>query len=191
MNTSNKQHCNKLIKRNDESIDRRRPSVALGADGELVGGDGGGVEADVELDLVAVDVDLRDAEPRERLLHLHPLQGGDGAGGDLAGDAAAVVEHVLLRRPELAVAGEVHLEGGSVVAELVPLHALREDADGEPEPLQHVVRRRVGRRRRRRGRVVGCAGDGYEEGGCKCHHCEEEDEFRHVCAKLSLEYTTE
>lgn len=71
MNTSNKQHCNKLIKRNDESIDRRRPSVALGADGELVGGDGGGVEADVELDLVAVDVDLRDAEPRERLLHLH------------------------------------------------------------------------------------------------------------------------
>lgn len=42
------------------------------------------------------------------------------------------MEHVLLRRPELAVAGEVHLEGGPVVAELVLLHALRRMPTGNP-----------------------------------------------------------
>lgn len=128
-------------------------AVGKCVDGERLGHGAGG-----ETELVAVAVDLVDADPREQHLHLHSLQAGDGQRLDVAGDAAAVLD-LHAAGAEAAVRREVHLEG-AVGVEDVPRHALRQDALREVVPLQHLVRRRLRLRLRRgsRRRVVGDRG---------------------------------
>lgn len=142
-------------------------AVCERVDGERLGHGPGG-----EPELVAVAVDLRDADPRQQHLHLHPLDAGDRPRPDAAGDAATVPD-VHAAGAEAAVAGEVHLEG-AVGPEDVPRHALGQDARREVVALQHLVRRRLRRRLLRRGSQSGVGGhgesgeaknsDGYQEG---------------------------
>lgn len=142
--------------------------------GKCVDGEGLGDGAGGETELVAVAVDLIDADPREQHLHLHSLQAGDGQRLDVAGDAAAVLD-VHAAGAEAAVRREVHLEG-AVGVEDVPRHALRQDALREVVPLQHLVRRRLRLRllRRSRRRVVGDGGPNDESGDEEERHQEAE-----------------
>jgi hypothetical protein len=88
----------------------QRASAALGAVGKCVDGERFRHRAGGETELVAVAVDLLDADPREQHLHLHSLQGCDGQRLNVAGDAAAVLDpHAA--GAEAAVRREVHLEG--------------------------------------------------------------------------------
>jgi hypothetical protein len=127
--------------------------------GEVGDGEGRGDGADVEAELVAGAVDLADGDPEEEHLDADPIQGREAAGRGGAGDAGVVAHQPRARQQELARAREVHLEA-AVGAELVPRHALREDAPREVVPLQHLVRRRG---RRRRG--VTAIGGEQEKGG--------------------------
>lgn len=125
--------------------------------GKCVDGEGLGHRSGGETELVAVAVDLVDADPREQHLHLHSLQAGDGQRLDVAGDAATVLD-LHAAGAEAAVRREVHLEG-AVGVEDVPRHALRQYALREVVPLQHLVRRRL-RLRLRRGSQRRVVGDG-------------------------------
>ena len=122
-------------------------------DGERLGHRAGG-----EPELVAVAVDLPDADPRQEHLHLHPLDAGDRHGLDAAGDAAAVPD-AHAAGSEAAVPRQVHLEG-AVRPEDVPRHALRQDAVRGVVALQHLVGRRLRRRLRRGSRGGGVVGRG-------------------------------
>lgn len=151
----------------------QRASAALGAVGKCVDGERFRHRAGGETELVAVAVDLLDADPREQHLHLHSLKGCDGQRLNVAGDAAAVLDpHAA--GAEAAVRREVHLEG-AVGVEDVPRHALRQDALREVVPLQHLVRGRLRRCRwcGCRRRVVGNRGHG-ESGDEKKGHEEVE-----------------
>lgn len=155
------------------------PAATSGAVEEVLDPEVRGGDADGEPELVAGAGDLDDVEPEEEDLDGDALEVGDAVVGYLPGDLGLVAERVGALDGELAdgAAGaggggvERGGEGAGGVVEGVGDHALGEDARGEIELRQRLVRRRIrgGGAGRRRG-----DGDGEQEeeeaagehGGC-------------------------
>jgi hypothetical protein len=140
------------------------PAAAGGALEEVVDPEVRGGDADGEAHLVAGAGDLDDVEPEEEDLDGDALEVGDAAGGYLPGDLGLVAERVGALDGELAdgAAGGRGVERGGEcaggVVEGVGDRALGQDARGEVEASQSLVRRRLcGGGRHRRG------GDGERE----------------------------
>jgi hypothetical protein len=128
------------------------PASAGGAVEEVFDPEVGGRDADGEAEVVSGAGDLDYVEPEEEDLDGDALEVGDAVGGYRAGDPGLVAERVGPLDGELAdgVAGagrrgvERGGEGAGGVVEGVGDHALREDARGEVELRQRLVRRRLG-----------------------------------------------
>lgn len=133
---------------------------------EVIGGELLRERADVEHEAGRVlHGDAVDAPVEEEHPDGDAAEVPDAAARDVAVDPAAVREAVAAVHLELAVPVVVHehLERAVRRAVRVPGHALRQDAPREPEPLQHLVRARLGRDRdagaRRRAGAAGCGGE--------------------------------
>jgi hypothetical protein len=149
------------------------PAAAGGGLEEVVDPEVRGGDADGEAHLVAGAGDLDDVEPEEEDLDGDALEVGDAVGGYPARDLGLVAERVGALDGELAdvAAGaggrgvERGGEGAGGVVEGVGDRALGQDARGEVEPCQSLVRRRlVGSGGSRRG------GDGDHEEEAEVGH---------------------
>ena len=113
---------------------------------EVVGGerlrDGSDVEHEAAVRVLHDDA--VDAPVEEEHAHRDAAEVPDAAALHVAGDPAPVREAVAAVHLELAVPAHEHLERAVRRPVRVPRHALRQDAPREPEPLQHLVRARLG-----------------------------------------------